>query len=411
MKIFVFLLSLNVLLLANYEKADQFYKAKEYKKALAEAKASTSEYQDPRVHLLWARSAEALGSFNEAMSAYERVLILDENNAEAKTALIRLYKKSGRDELAYEMSNSLRPAGKRSSSDPLKANATAAIGYDSNINVTPGSGVLDNYYGTTNNEDVRSTMFSRFTGDFSYVDNFKNSDGGYYKGAARVFYQNNFKESLYNLFSGSLEVGGGYKWNGYNLYIPLIYDDVYYLNKKLFHQYALSPKLTMFLTDELICNLNASYTKRYYSGASNQKIDIDIWGSGVDFYYIFDKNYLFLKTAYESFHTGDAGGTLFINKRIFTASLGANYKVVPWLIARADYRFTHASFDDSVVTIYNPDTSKRVDNLHQVELKLSHNLKDNLELYLSDRYAKNTSNYVPAEYSKNIIMLGIGLNY
>ncbi|WP_345978553.1 surface lipoprotein assembly modifier [Sulfurimonas sp. HSL3-2] len=411
MKIFVFLLSINVLLLASYEKADQFYKAKEYEKAVAEAKASTDEYQTPRLHLLWAKSAEALGSLNEAMSAYERVLILDENNSEAKTALIRLYKQSGKDELAYEMSDSLKPAGQRSSPDPLKAKASAAIGYDSNINVTPGSGVLDNYYGTTNNEGVLSTMFSRFTGDVSYRDNFQENNGAYYKGAARVYYQNNFKESRYNLFSGSLEVGGGYKEDGYDLYIPLVYDDVYYLDKKLFHQYALSPRLTMFLTDELICNLNASYTKRYYSGSSNQKIDIDILGSAVDLYYIFDKNYLFLKTAYETFHTGDTGGTLFINKRIFTASLGVNYKVVPWLIARIDYKFIYASFDDDVATIYTTDNTRRLDNLHQVELKLSHNLKDNLELYLSDRYAKNTSNYVPAEYSKNIIMLGIGLNY
>ena len=405
MKILLFLIASAISLFASYEKAEEYFQAHEYKKALEEAKASSGEYQNPQLHLLWAKAAEALGTLEEAMSAYERVLMLDEGNSEAKAALLRLYKKSGKEELANEMSGSLKQKGS------LKATASVAVGYDTNINVNPPSDTLDQYYGSSGNEGELSTLFSRFTGEISYTRDLQEGKGWYLKGAARAYYQNNFEKSLYNLFFGSLEAGAGYKQGSYDLYLPVVYDDLYYLDENIFRQYALNPRATMFLTDSLIFSLNARYAKRSYLGVSNDTLDIRILGLGADFYYIFDQNFLYLKTEYETFHTDDAGSTSFINKHMFTASVGIDYHPAQWLETRVEYRFREASFDDSIAGIYEPDTSDRKDHYDQIELKLSHDLKEGLQLYLSERYAKNRSNYVPAEYSKNIIMLGIGLNY
>lgn len=56
--------------------------------------------------MLWGKSAEALGDNEAAMSAYERVLMLDPDNVAVRVHLASLYAYLDRDKLATEMSKS-----------------------------------------------------------------------------------------------------------------------------------------------------------------------------------------------------------------------------------------------------------------------------------------------------------------
>ena len=94
MKILIILTLLSILANADYEIANKYYDAKKYQKAIDELKSSTVEYSNPKLHLLWAKSAEMLGNKKEAMSAYERVNILDSNATESRIALLKIYKNS-----------------------------------------------------------------------------------------------------------------------------------------------------------------------------------------------------------------------------------------------------------------------------------------------------------------------------
>ncbi|MBZ8006959.1 hypothetical protein AVBRAN9334_02185 [Campylobacter sp. RM9334] len=93
---------------ANY--IDEFNK-KNYKKALELAKAQCEiDCSDEKLNLILAKSAEKLKDTKEAIAAYDRVLIINENNIEARFSIANLYYENNnpelmRDELNYMLNN------------------------------------------------------------------------------------------------------------------------------------------------------------------------------------------------------------------------------------------------------------------------------------------------------------------
>ena len=416
-KSIIFLIALNVVVFANYETANRYYENGEYEKAIVEAKSSTSEYSNPNLHLVWAKSAEALGDTTQAMSAYERVTMLDSTNTQARVALVKIYKQTSRDELAKEMSKELQnyqltPA-QRSSLELLqaqdinsfKARGTLGIGYDSNINISANASDLDSYYGMVGNMGETSTLFARLNGALSYIYEFDEKGGLFFRSDLELYYQNNFDAHYFDMLAVGLNLGLGYSGDGYTFYMPVGYDKVNYLDVDLLNQIRVAPKFDIALTNDFILNVNAKYAQRSYHQA-RRGMDDSSFGAGVGLYYLFDDNYAFLNTKYETFSSSEANHYSYIDKDMITIKTGFNYNPIDWLTTKFNYRYRKGNYDDT-----DGGSKKRDDNYHQVELKLSHYLSDGLELFISESYVKNFSNFAPAKYSKNIAMFGISANY
>ncbi|MEA2073824.1 MAG: hypothetical protein U9O86_09590 [Campylobacterota bacterium] len=419
MKILISLITLTVLANASYEKVQQFYESGEYLNAIQEAKSSTEEYSNPKLHLLWAKSAESLGDTNEAMAAYERVAMLDANSADSRVALLKIYQESSREALAQEMSSELEnfqltPQQRTSLGllkgkeiNTLKARATLALGHDSNINVSAKASDLDAYYGLSGYEGEKSTLFARVNGSVSYVNELQEKGGWYVQGDLNAYYQNNFDASYFNMFVGTLEAGVGYAGDGYTLYMPIGYDRVNYLESDLLGQIRVAPRANISLSEDFILNVNAKYATREYQDVKYKGMSDSTIASGAGLYYIFDKSFAYLNLKYEDFRQDNRGSIRFIDKTMTTLSIGVNYSVQDLFVARFDYRYRAGQYEDNIFT----DSERRADSYNQVELKLSRYIAKNYELFISDRYVKNDSNYIPAQYSKNIFMFGVSANY
>jgi len=422
MRAVILLSLLTVLANASYEKAKEFYEEGAYEQAIAEAKASTSEYSNPQLHLVWAESEEALGNTKEAMSAYERVLMLDETQSSVRVKLVAIYSKSGRATLASSMKESLNnyqltPA-QRSSLEllekqtitTLKAKGSLALGYDSNINVSALSEDLEAYYNTTAIEGEVSTLFSRVNASVSYINDFETKGGWYVRGDVKLYYQNNFDANLYNMFIGTLEGGVGYAGSGYTLYFPLAYERVHYLDVDMLGAVKLQPKLNITLSSNVIVNLNVKYASKTYQERRYELMDESSYGGGAGVYYLFGENFLYANFMYEEFSAKEDSSLAFVNKETFTSSLGVNYNVANLFTTRLDYRYRKADYEDGIDALTFLG-AQRSDSFNQVELKLSHYFAKHYEAFVLGKYIENTSNYIPAEYSKNIAMFGLSANY
>lgn len=418
MKILISLITLTVLANASYEKAQEYYEAKNYKEAIEEAKGSTSEYSNPKLHLLWAKSAEALGNSEEAMSAYERAAMLDETNSESRLALHKIYKQSNRENLAKEMSSELEnyqltPA-QRSSLDlvsgtdihSIKSQATLALGHDSNINISAKENDL-----YTSIVGEKSTLFARVNGSVSYVNELEDKAGWYLRGDLKAYYQNNFDASYYNMFVGTGEAGVGYAGSNYSVYLPVGYDRINYLESDLLGQLRIAPRVNVSLNKNFLMSADLKYAIRTYQDAKYKGMNDTGIGAGAGLYYLFDKNFAYLKLKYEDYTASETIKFNFVDKNFMTLSIGANYNVKDWFVARVDYRYRSAEYSDTITPTSMLSAEKRADQYNQLELKLSHYLAKNYELFVSDKYIKNSSNYIPAEYTKNIFMFGISANY
>ena len=422
MKLLLTIFILSSFLHASYEKAQTYYDNKEYNSVLKEAKASTDEYSNPKLHIIWAKSAEALGLSNEAMNAYERAVMLDENDTTSRMALLKIYDATGRvglaNALGVELQNyNLTPEQRNSlevlikeNSNSLKAKASISLGHDSNINVSADGGVLDDYYGGVGSLGEQETLFVRMNAALSYIHELGNKGGWYLRSDAKLYYQNNFDASRYNMFIGDLSAGVGYSGSNYTLYLPVDLSYVNYLEVSLLSEISLRPRANISLSKNFILNINVKYSTRNYGKDIYKGMSDSSYGIGTGVYYLFSKNYLYATALYEDFSSTEVLHYSYIDKSMLTLTTGVNYELSSWLMGKLDYKFRQGSYDDSSDLLYG-SSQKRKDNYSQVELKLSYFFAKHYELFASDRYAQNSSNYVPAEYTKNIAMFGLSANY
>ena len=409
----LFLLVAPMTLFAGVAEMQTLYDQKKYELVITEAQKSTSEYGNTKLHLLWAKSAEALGDDEMAMSAYERVLIIDPDNIEVRVHLATLYTEMDRDDLAYEMSKStenyqLTPAQRMSLEtleaddlDDFKASASIAMGYDSNINVSPGDLNLLEF------GDKIDTMFMQFQANLSYINDLDEKGGWYLRSDANIFYQDNRDAHYYDLFAGSINIGLGYSTDLYDVLVPVSYTYMNYLDRDLLESISVDPRINFTLSKSFIGNINARYAERNYFKDIDKNRDDSVAGIGLGLYWLFEKNFAYITTNYDNYSAKHSVSLPFTDKDTTRVSMGINYNVEDWFIARLDYRYRYASYDETIKFLGD----KRHDDYNQVEIEISRMLTDTLEASLLYRYTKNTSNYDLAEYDKDVIMLGLQYNF
>jgi len=398
---------------ANYTQALDYYTAGKYKKAIAMIKASKKQYSDPQLHLLWGKSAQKLGQINAAMSAYERVLLLDENNIQAQTQLNRIYTQTHRDTLIKKKhqqtlySRGGKPALTERGITSFSAKASLAFGYDNNLDATPDSETLQEYFGATVKTNRVSSSFFRFTSSIHLIDDFNTKDGWYAKYLLRTYIQSHFHASFYNLRASSFESGVGYATQNYNIYMPLGYHRIHYLGKDLLSQYRFNPQIFVPIGDNIIFDMNLLYSKNNYFNQKDRIKNDTTYAVEAGGYYTFDKNHISTHFKYEHHSAINGFASKYIGADFWTFKLGTKYYFNPLFLGTLNYRFRYGRYDDTVGTTM----TTRDDNFHQIGTKLSYLWSKKSQLYVEDTYSENHSNFPVAVYKKNSLLFGINFTY
>jgi len=416
------LLSCSALLLADVSEAQKLYNQKRYAGAIAQAKASTADYANPQLHLIWARSARALGRNLEAMSAYERVAMIDPNNMEAKKELIKVYLALGKPKFAIEIGEELtaknikfeeiqviQEVSSKWKIGRLKSNFSLGVGYDSNVNVHNDSqSDLDGYWGTTEHSNKLSSMFYQATAKIDYFNEFSNKF--YLKASLNGYYKMVSEDSDYSVYLNTFKAGVGYYQSGkYNFYMPLSYSALHYLGEDLLRISSINPQVDYMINEKLIASVNGKLEKRAFQ--VNPERDDKSFAIGGTLYYKFDKNYLYLDSEYQNYSSDSDNYQDFSDKSAITLVAGVGYTFSKGIKATASYKVRFTDYDDDIGTILDPSTETRSDTYHQINLKVSKKIRENMKLFVENEYALNDSNYIPADYSKNSLMVGINITY
>ena len=404
MKLISLFLLLNVLLHASYTKALDFYKKGEYQKVLYEAKHSYSEYDNPKLHLLWANSAKILGYTTEAMGAYERVLILDKNNQVAKNALKDIYIQTDRIGLS---TTPLQEA----KSGKLSSKINISLGHDNNVNANPGGDALDEYYGVVGNSGTISSNFLRFTGELSYLYKIEDNDAWSFRNTLNFYKQSNFEAHKYDLLIGSIEFAAKYNATDYTLFLPFTFDAVHYLDKNLMQRYRFMPKLYIPILTNSFLNINANYTRRSYNNTIDKNNDANTYGIGIGIYSPIATHLAHLNIKYEKRSSDNNLLNQFIDASFITVNADFKYVFNSSFLLETNYTFRYGDYVDDIGTLTTPSKLTRVDYFNQIDFKFSYLPQTDIELYIRDTFADNSSNYIPTEYKKNVLMFGINLTY
>jgi len=411
-KVSMAILTIPMVLSAGIADLQNLYDQKKYVELIKDAKKDTSLYGDVKLHLLWAKSAEALERDEEAISAYERVLMFNPNNKEARIALAELYSNSGRTVLTkqlaedteeYQLSSEERTTiTALIAEDDQLVNITAniGVGYDSNINVSPGDLDLP-----SSGEEIGSS-FVKLQAAFSSTYQVENMENVYLRGSAAFSYQSN-EESYYNLFSGIARVGVGYTDERFDLFVPIHYGRLYYLESDLLESVGVKPRVNVALSSLLVGNINARYEKRNYLQEVDKYRDDSVLGAGLGLYWLLSDSVSYLKANYNDYSAEYKGMIPFVEKSAIDLSTGIDYDINDKYTASANLRYRHTSYDDPVTQ--NGDD--RSDDYYKVDLKLSRDLLKDFVGSVSYSYTTNDSNYAPSEYKKHIFMCNLNYKY
>ena len=198
--------------------------------------------------------------------------------------------------------------------------------------------------------------------------------------------------------------GGGYRGSNYALYVPLFYDRLNYLDQDLLQEIGILPNLDIQLSASFFLNLNATYTARRYLQSSDELRDDNIISAGAGLFWIDGKNMAYLKTRYENYTAINDDPIAFTNKNLYYGIIGGLYSIENILDIRLNFQYRYANFEEI-------PAGHREDHNYDLVFALERDIIRDLRLQAQYRYVKNISNYLPAEYDKNEIMLGISYNY
>ena len=411
-------LSCSALLWSDVGKAQKLYNQKKYTQAIEEAKKSTQSYSNPQLHLIWARSARALGKDIQAMSAYERVVMLSPKHTQAKKELARTYIALKKTKLAIQITQELKEESvdfeeikvlnSTAQESNIKSNFSLAWGFDSNVNVHNTTQDLDVFYGTTLHTQKLASHFYLGRADIEYMQGF--DSGIYLRWALDGYYKIITKESDYNLYLNTLNAGIGYYSSGvYNFYIPFSYTRLHYLSEDLLTIQSINPQIDYILNENFIVSLNSKFEKRTFQ--TDRDRDDKSVALGVTLYYKLGDNYLFFDSEHQRFNSNSNSYQDFTNKENFSVVAGLGYAINEKFKTVLSYKVRWSEYEDDVGTILMPNPEIRSDTYHQLNFKLTQSIGQNKVLFLENEYSKNNSNFIPAKYSKNTLLVGMSLSY
>lgn len=404
MKIFFIFSLMAIFTHASYIQMLNYAKQNQHQEVLNEAKYSVEDYQNPKLHLLWAKSAQKLEKTTVAMSAYERVLILEPENQEAKDALEHIYTQTHRKGLLVN-------PYKGSKKNKLRARASLNLGHDTNINVNASGDELDGYYGIELGLKKISTYFARTTANIMYLYNFEEYDNWFAQSSLDMHYQNNFSTHLYDLTVPTISIALGYVKDDYLFYFPISYNNINYLNSDLLNIFAFTPRMRISLQKNILWDTSVIYSQRNYINNIDIGKNASTYGLETGLYWNHNHAQFNVSAKYESRSADHNNNDRYVDADFFTLDGNVKYYFSSSSIVEAKYFFRYSDYSDNIGTKATPSDIIRNDYINELGLKFSYLVTKDMEVYLHDIYTKSLSTYIPSEYNKNVFLFGVQVRY
>jgi len=371
---------------------------------------------------------EQEGNLNLAQAAYERALMEESDNTQAKMKLISLYREQGMQkdaddllsavdekQLTPQQRSTLATLRKETSSTAGKARAqvTLDLGYDDNININHTY-----FYDTTSSKDPIGTRFVRLNADLSYQYDLPNSGGWFLRSDANLYHQYNLDVNTYNSHQydtmyGRLYAGGGYSADNFFIYVPLFYDRLNFLDRDLFKEIGMRPDFNMMFQDMFVLNINMLYSKRNYFQSTDQMRDDTILGLESGFYWVYNRHNAYAKLRYDKFSAQDSsaipvGTKVFVDKVMTSLTLGGLYSIKDIMDIRGQFLYRKGDFKEIPLFF---GTLKRDDTTKDILLSFERDLTSSLRAHVQLHYLDNASNYNQSIFTKKEALVGLVYTY
>lgn len=402
------------------QEAKQSFDAKEFKKAYGFFEnLSTEMATNAEVQFYLGLSAMELQKYDEALAAFDRVLMLDPNHTRTKLEIARVYYISEQYEQASVEVRSILtenlPFEVKKSVDAFKATleeklkkeawlATVSIGamYDNNANNTG----LDQFNYLTlpvTSGKAKSDTYLYATAGITHIYDigergewFVESNGLFYLKMNRHITDNNL-----GLFS--LSTKPYYNEGSYRIGFPISFDRAY-LSGEGYAKVLQGGVEASYLIDDRSMVLGGLMLKRsYYDDDNTLDANANVWSLAYKRSFGEDPIILSLGASYENSQNVRSSG-LNVSADTWTYKIEASKMLVPDLLGSLSYSYEHKDYDILDIGFSNPH---RKDKESTYGVGLSYMLDKTSSINAIISYANQNSTQEPYKYDKT----AIGINY
>jgi tetratricopeptide (TPR) repeat protein len=369
-------------------------------------------------HLAWARCEKSLGHESEALSAYERVLLYNPNNTEALIAIVPLYRATGMTQEAKRVLEGidlrqLNPQEQKAIQElkgvgsfdlTTKLEGSIVYGYDTNINYNI---FADDKLLTV--QKAQESPFYAIDIKGSLAHKFESNDALSLQSHLGIYYKDNRESDYFDMTQGQFDVGLGYDTSTFSVYVPVVYNRMGYLDRDLYGQYGVAPRVTMSIGEELLLNLGVKYLKREYIRESDKNSNDTLSSASVGVYKFFGDDFVYGQIDYGKNETDATAPAPFSGYDFVNLFIGGSHELKQYKITLgANYLYSKRKYDDAIATGV---TTQREDEYHQVQLSFKRKIDTHWTLMVDATYLDNTSNYALIDYDKTIMSFGFQYTY
>jgi tetratricopeptide (TPR) repeat protein len=410
------LLSINLIAdEGSYKDAMQSYNAKEFAKAYPVfEELSLKSPENAELNFFLGRSALELKKYDEALTAFDRVLMLNPAHTRTHMELARLYFETDQLELSQgeldlvlkeNLPDNVRDvalAFKSRISQQMKRHTfggafIAGIGYDSNANNDIGRKefIIPSFnIPIMGNEKVSDTnLFATFVLNHSY-------DFGERKGwtleNSLVAYSKLYKEYSKNDISlFSLSMAPTWSEDSYKLSFPLTYDRIFLDDKGYLYNLSSGIRATYMLGATSALEGGYIYKKGYYDEDKTQNSISNMINASYKRAFGEDPILFSLNSSYTLTSDVNSGRT-----DVESSSWGVGAELAKKFKSgiKTSISYTRSETDyDKVDALFQ---TNRSDSRNEYELGLGYSVSNTIMINATLSYAKNSSNHDPFNYDK-----------
>lgn len=413
----------------DFQKARLLYSQKNYAGALKIFESFKNTPIDPkRLDFYVGRCNYEMQNYEQAMSAYERVLMEDPENLRvrlelAQTLLKLNLLKDAKKEYLYVLEKKEVPQSVKDNiniqlsfiegktkKDFVNITAIFGIGYDSNIDNGTDTQEYSVYVPQLNtNIPIRSarqiaTLTYEAGAVVSHVR--KVNDNFFIKNSATLYMQRyqNYAEKDMQIFSVNTTPTYTKDKNLYSLGLGL--DHVWYGNVNFLNNYSLTPKYSYSISSTLLYDIYLKYARKAFY-APNQDKDSDTYELSNKISYINKEYGLFSGELVLGDEKKVKGVRTDVSKKYYAIKALHTYKFSEKLLLNTNINYESNKYQLEDVNFLN----KRDDRKMLYSIGLMNISSKKLTLNLNAQYIKNSANQEPFDYDKYVIKSSLYYNF
>lgn len=401
-----------------YENAIKLYNQKDFSYALKRfEKLSKADAQNPEFHFYVGLCHLELKEYNEALMAFDRVLMLDPLHVRVRLEIARVYFETGSYFLANEEINRVLrsniPQNVRKNVLRFKENVekkmnrsffsgglSIGFGYDSNANNDIGntSFLVPSFNVTVPGDAEKSDTSLSSSLYLNHIYDFGEKDNWMLDNTFVAYSKLNRQITANNIALFSITSKPTYVTKDYKIGLPLTLDHIYLAGEFYSRVFYMGSELNYVLDK----NSMLSGALKYKITSYNTNKDLNSRGYIAEVKYkraLYEENpfLLTLSSTYENSSKVN-GDRTDVDFSSLTYKVEVSKEVFPKLMGSLSYAYLDKDFDKTDVSFL----TKREDNQDIYALNFMYKLSEDTSLNSGVSYIDQDSNHAPFEYDKTL---------